>query len=181
MRFLVENGWTCSHAQASAWSLRAPGTMSFARGLSGSHAHRWSFSEDDFEWPDASHQLDMQDICDCLGLAKSACFFDVNEGCRLVADSVLKWDTMYVIMQRACPRCTMCGKTCGRTGPHKLCSHGGTEHVWHFLGRSHNRIYISVQGYWRPQSGGLPSDLGDLTTDTFNTELAAIRDWIAIL
>ena len=51
----------------------------------------------------------------------------------------------YLVLMRPCPRCTLCDKACTRTGPHQLCSHGGTEHLWHFAPPGER---CTVQGYY---------------------------------
>jgi hypothetical protein len=176
MRFSIEAGCFCSQTRASAYVPRPRRAIVIA-----TRAGSRVFFEDDFAWPDVSHELRVCELHACAGSARASCFYDITIGPRLLrSDDILEWDTTYFLTERPCPRCTLCERTCGRSGPHKLCSHGGTEHVWHFIGKKEGSIYVSVQGY-RLRDGRAPlsHDLGGLAVTDFRAELEAIRVWTA--
>ena len=51
------------------------------------------------------------------------------------------------LLKRNCACCTLCDRPCSREMmPHRLCSHGGVEHLWHRC-RSAGAVPVRVQGY----------------------------------
>ena len=60
------------------------------------------------------------------------CLYDIvttGEGDDRIVDEV-QFGKVYSLIQRPCARCTMCDACCTREGPHRLCSHGGFDHLW---------------------------------------------------
>ena len=121
----------------------------------------------DVEWSDDEEQfLLVDDILEILGIPqRRRCLYDLHaEGIaeprdlhRWDSHLPLQWGQSYVLNQRTCARCTLCGRVCTRQHEgHKLCAHGGSDHLWHRpQQRDRSMPLITVQGY--SKGGGADS------------------------
>ena len=96
-------------------------------------------AEDDLDWPDEDRTLYPHDVLAFLGIPPDQfCLYDFfpkaasqNQQVQIVeCDKQLNFGEAYTIEARSCARCTICKRCCTRKGTHRLCAHGGFEHLW---------------------------------------------------
>ena len=117
-------------------------------------------AEDDLDWPDEDRTLYPYDVLAFFGIPPDQfCLYDLfpkaasqNQQVQIVeCDKQLNPGEAYTIVPRPCARCTICKRCCTRKGTHRLCAHGGFEHLWcrpQDPGRKNKGLLIQVEGYY---------------------------------
>ena len=151
-------------------------TLRVRHGWGEHHCNKFlQLTPDMLEWPDDAegHHLQRTDILRFLRLPlRDECLYDlIVEETGEVWDEYtpLEWGQSYVLHQRTCARCTIpgCSRACTRTTDHRLCAHGGTDHLWH-----RDPVH-SVQGYHK--RAGLTSENTGLSASELDYELQCIE------
>ena len=95
--------------------------------------------EDDLDWPDEHRTLYPDDVLALLRISPDEfCLYDLfpkaasqNQQVQIVeCDKQMNFGEAYTVAKRPCARCTFCKRCCTRKGTHRLCAHGGFEHLW---------------------------------------------------